>query len=343
MSKTRDLTPRAPMADALSRRDLCRALALAPLACSIALATPAFADVAYPTKPVRVIVPFGAGGVADITARIVTERLGDKLGQRFIIENQPGPGGINAARTVLSGGTDGHTLALFSNGTAVSVNLFKDLRFDPIKDFAPISSLGFFDFILATSAKSNYKTLRDFVDYGKANPGKLNVGTVAAGSTQNLSAELFKSSADIDFRIVPYRNTPDLLLALTRGDMDLMIDSYASLKGLMDDGQILALAASGPVRSTVTRNIPTAQEAGVPGYDVTSWNALFAPAGTSPEIIAKLQKALVEVVADSEIKRKLLDLGIEAKSTTPDELKGRLEADIKKWAAVIEKAGIPKN
>jgi tripartite-type tricarboxylate transporter receptor subunit TctC len=342
MSETKDLKPTFT-GDALSRRALCRALALAPVAAGLGLSTPAFADIAYPTKPVRVIVPFGAGGVADITARIVTERLGDKLGQRFVIENQAGPGGINAARTVLSGGTDGHTLALFSNGTAVSVNIFKDLRFDPLKDFTPISTLGFFDFILATNAKSNYKTLKDFVDYAKANPGKLNVGTVVAGSTQNLSAELFKSAAGIDFRIVPYRNTPDLLLSLTRGDMDLMIDSYASLKGMLDDKQILALAASGPVRSTVTPNIPTVQEAGVAGYDVTSWNALFAPAGTSPEIVAKIQKALVEVLGEAEIKRKLLELGIEAKATTQAELKARLEDDIKKWAAVIEKAGIQKN
>lgn len=325
-----------------SRRDLCQMLALAPLAGALTGST-AFAQVNYPTKPIRVLVPFGAGGVADITARIVTERLGDKLGQRFIIENQPGPGGINAARAVLAGGTDGHTLALFSNGTAVSVNMFKDLRFDPLKDFAPISALGFFDFILATNAKSDYKTLKQLVDFGKANPDKLNVGTVVAGSTQNLSAELFKSATGMSFRIVPYRNTPDLLLSLTRGDVDLMIDSFASLKSMLEDKQILALAASGPVRSTVTPDIPTAQEAGVQGYDVTSWNALFAPAGTAPEIIAKLNKAILEVLAEDEIKRKLLELGIEAKGTTPDELKARLEADIKKWGDVITKAGIQKN
>lgn len=326
----------------VTRRTLVGALALmAPLALA-GYSTGASAQ-AYPTKPIRVVVPFGAGGVADITVRIVTERLGDKVGQRFIIENQPGPGGINAARAVLSGGNDGHSLALFSNGTAVSVNMFKDLRFDPLKDFTPISTLGFFDFILATNGESKYKTLKDFIDFGKANPGKLNVGTVIAGSTQNLSAELLKTTTGVDFRIVPFRNTPDLLLSLTRGDVDLMIDSYASLKSMLEDKQIRALAASGPTRSTVSPDIPTAQEAGAAGYDVTSWNALFAPAGTPPAVIEKLQKALVEVLAEDDIKRKLLDLGIEAKSTTPDELKARLEADIKKWGDVITKAGIQKN
>ena len=322
----------------VSRRAFGLMLASAPL-----MSAPALAQTAYPTKPVRVLVPFGAGGVADITARIVCERLGDKLGQRFVIENQPGPGGINAARAALAGGNDGHTLALFSNGTAVSVNMFKDLRFDPVKDFTPISTLGFFDFILATNGTSRYKTLKDFIDYGKAHPGEMNVGTVIAGSTQNLSAELLKTSTGLDFRIVPFRNTPDLTLSLTRGDVDLMIDSYASLKSMLEDKQIRALATSGPVRTVVTPDLPTAQEAGAPGYDVTSWNALFAPAGTPPEVIAKAQKALAEVLAEDDIKRKLLDLGIEARAVAGADLSKRLDADIAKWGDVITKAGIQKN
>ena len=309
-----------------------------------ALSTPAFAqNAAWPNKPIRLILPFGAGGVADITARIVTERLGDKLGQRFVIENQPGPGGINAARAVLAGGTDGYTLALFSNGTAVSVNMFKELRFDPVKDFTPVSTLGFFDFILATDAKSRYQTLKDFIDYGKANPGKMNVGTVIVGSTQNLSAELLKSATGLDFRIVPFRNTPDLMLSLTRGDVDLMIDSYSALKSMIDDKQVRALASSGPTRSPFTPNLPTAAEAGVPGYDVTSWNAIFAPAGTPADVITKMQKAIAEVIGEDEIKRKLLELGIEAKALAGAQLAKQLESDIVKWGDVITKANIPKN
>jgi tripartite-type tricarboxylate transporter receptor subunit TctC len=328
----------AKISDGVSRRTFGLMLASVPL-----MSSPLLAQAAWPTKPVRVLVPFGPGGVADITARIVTERLGDKLGQRFVIENLPGPGGINAARAALAGGNDGHTLALFSNGTAVSVNMFKDLRFDPVKDFVPISTLGFFDFILATNASSRYKTLKDFIDYGKANPGAMNVGTVIAGSTQNLSAELLKTATGLDFRIVPFRNTPDLTLALTRGDVDLMIDSYASLKSMMDDKQIRALATSGPVRTVVTPDLQTAQEAGAAGYDVTSWNALFAPAGTPAPVIARLQSALAEVLADAEIKRKLLELGIEARAVGGADLSRRLEADIAKWGDVIQKAGIQKN
>ena len=171
----------------------------------------------------------------------------------------------------------------------------------------------------------------------------MNVGTVIVGSTQNLSAELLKSATGLDFRIVPFRNTPDLMLSLTRGDVDLMIDSYSALKSMIDDKQVRALASSGPTRSPVTPNLPTAAEAGVPGYDVTSWNAIFAPAGTPADVIAKMQKAIAEVIAEDEIKRKLLELGIEAKALAGAQLAKQLESDIVKWGDVITKANIPKN
>src|SRR3954466_153201 len=167
----------------------------------------------YPNKAVRIVLPFAAGGVGDITARIVAEKLGDKLGQRFYVENQPGAGGIAAARTVISSPPDGHTLALLSNGTAVSVSLFGNLPYDPLRDFEPISSLGFFDFVFATSPDSEFKSLAEFVAAAKAKPGTLNVGTINVGSTQNLSAELFKTAAGIDFTIIPYRGTPELLVS----------------------------------------------------------------------------------------------------------------------------------
>src|ERR1700761_9371034 len=206
-------------------------LALAALSL---LAAPT-AEAAYPDKPVRIVLPFAAGGVADITARIVAEKLGDKLGQRFYIENQAGAGGIAAARTVISSPPDGYTLALLSNGTAVSVSLFEKLPFDPLKDFAPISSLGFFDFLLCTGADSPFKTLADFVAAAKAKPGTLNVGTINVGSTQNLSAELFKTAAGIDFTIIPYRGTPEIMVALLQGNVALAVEGYSAMKGNLAD------------------------------------------------------------------------------------------------------------
>src|ERR1700726_1786865 len=303
---------------------------------------PAGAETRYPDKAVRIVLPFAAGGVADITARIIAEKLGDKLGQRFYVENQPGAGGIAAARTVISSPPDGYTLALLTNGTAVSVSLFEKLPFDPMKDFVPISSLGFFDFIFCTGASSDFTTLADFIAAAKAKPGALNVGTVNIGSTQNLSAELFKTAANIDFTIVPYRGTPEVEVSLLQGNIALMIDSYSSMKGNLADGKFRALASSGPARSASTPDIATAHESGVTDYDVVSWNALFAPAGTPPEIVKTLNGALQDILADADVKQRLIALGIEARASTPQEISARLKADIGKWQKVIEKAGIPK-
>jgi tripartite-type tricarboxylate transporter receptor subunit TctC len=300
------------------------------------------AETIYPNKAVRIIVPFAAGGVADVTARIVAEKLGGKLGQRFYIENQPGAGGIAAARTVIASPPDGYTLALLSNGTAVSVSLFKSLPFDPLKDFAPISSLGFFDFVLATNTTSEFKTLADFIAAAKGKPGTLNVGTINIGSTQNLSAELLKTTAGIDFVIIPYRGTPEVQVSLLQGNIALMIEGYSAIKGNLADGKIRALATSGAVRTESTPDIPGMRESGVADYDVISWNALFAPAGTPPEIVKVLNDALHEVLADADVKKRLLELGIEARASTPAEIAARLKSDIEKWQKVIEKAGIPK-
>ena len=319
------------------------AISLAAVAVAT-LAAPhqAGAAASYPDRPVRIVLPFAAGGVADTTARIVAEKLGNKLGQRFYIENQPGAGGIAAARTVIAAAPDGYTLALLSNGTAVSVSLFKQLPFDPLKDFAPISSLGFFDFIFTTGAGSPFKTLADFIAAAKARPGTLNVGTINIGSTQNLSAELFKTAAGIDFTIVPYRGTPEVEVSLLQGNIALMIDSYSSIKGNLADGKFRALASSGPVRSESTPEIATVRENNVTDYDVVSWNALFAPAATPPEIVATLNAALQDILADPDVKQRLLELGITAKASTPQEISARLTSDIDKWQKVIERAGIPK-
>jgi tripartite-type tricarboxylate transporter receptor subunit TctC len=317
-------------------------VAIAGLVISALVASPARAEAHYPDRPVRIVVPFAAGGVADITVRIVAERLGDKLGQRFYVENQPGAGGIAAARTVIASAPDGYTLALLSNGTAVSVSLFNKLPFDPLKDFAPISSLGFFNFIFTTEANSPFRTLGDFIAAAKARPGALNVGTINIGSTQNLSAELFKTAAGIDFTIVPYRATPEVAVSLLQGDIAVMIDSYAAVKGNLADGKFRALASSGPVRSPSTPDLATVKESGVASYDVVSWNALFAPAATPPEIVKTLNGTLQDILDDAEVKKRLLELGIEARPSTPQEISARLKSDIDKWRQVIEKAGIQK-
>jgi tripartite-type tricarboxylate transporter receptor subunit TctC len=323
---------------------ICFAISRTVLALSVLVVShpQACAEARYPDKAVRIVLPFAAGGVADITARIIAEKLGDKLGQRFYVENQPGAGGIAAARTVISSPPDGHTLALLSNGTAVSVSLFKKLPFDPLKDFEPVSSLGFFDFVFSTGATSEFKALGDFIAAAKAKPGALNVGTINIGSTQNLSAELFKTAAGIDFAIIPFRATPEAQISLLQGDIALVIDSYSSMKGNLADGKLRALASSGSKRSEATPDLATVRESGVAGYDVVSWNALFAPAGTPPEIVKTLNGALKDILADAEVKKRLIELGIEARASTLQEISARLKSDIDKWRQVIEKAGIQK-
>jgi putative tricarboxylic transport membrane protein len=320
------------------------ALSLMGLAAGAQVALPreALAEASYPNRPVRIVLPLAAGGVGDTTARIIAEKLGDKLGQRFYVENQPGAGGIAAARTVISSPPDGYTLALLTNGTAISVSLFAKLPYDPLKDFAPISSLGFFDFIFCTGAATDFKTLADFIAVAKAKPGALNVGTINIGSTQNLSAELFKTAANIDFTIVPYRGTPEVEVSLLQGNIALMIDSYSAIKGNLADGKFRALASSGPGRSESTPDLATVQESGVANYDVVSWNALFAPAHTPPEIVKTLNGALQDILADADLKKRLIALGIDARASTPEEIAGRLKSDIDKWRQVIEKAKIPK-
>jgi len=199
---------------------------------------------------------------ADVTARVVAEKLSGKLGQRFYVENQAGAGGIVAERIVASSPPHGYTLALLSNGTAVSVSLFKTLPYDPRKDFVPISSLGFFDFIFATVENSPLKTLSEFIATAKAKPGSLNVGTINVGSTQNLSAEWFKTAAGVDFAIIPYRGTPEILVGLLQGDVVLAIDSYSAMKVNLAEGKLRVLASSGAARSEATPELATVRESG---------------------------------------------------------------------------------
>ena len=202
--------------------------------------------------------------------------------------------------------------------------------------------LGQFDFIFAANAASDHKTLEDVLKAARAKPGELNVATIAVGSTQHLTAVLLRSEARIDFAMVPFRATPDALVALLRNDAHVLIDSYAALRSALDDKRVRALATSGGKRSKILPNVATAEESGVGTFDVTSWNALFAPAGTPAEVVDTLNRELRTLLAQPDVAARLLDLGIEAQASSPQELRARLEADIRKWTEVIEKAGIPK-
>jgi len=228
-----------------------------------------------------------------------------------------------------------------TNGTAISVAAYNSLPFDPVKDFAPISTLGTFDLVFATNVQTGFKTLGDFVKAAREQPGKLNVGTINVGGTQNLAAELFKSMAGLNFQIIPYRGTPEVIIALLRNDVQLMVDFYAPLKGTLSDSKMIPFATGGLRRTSYLPDVPAVAET-VPGYEATAWNGIFARVGTPPQILNVLNKAMREILALPEVQSKYVELGVEAKASSAEELAARIQAEITKWAAVIEKAGIPK-
>jgi tripartite-type tricarboxylate transporter receptor subunit TctC len=308
----------------------------------LALAPVAPVQAAWPEKPIKLVLPFGPGGVADVTSRIMADKLSTKFGQRVVVENMPGPGGIAAARAVAGAPPDGYTMALVTNGTAISVAAFKILPFDPVKDFEPVSMVGTFDLVFVVNAASEYKTLGDFLKAAKAQPGKLNIGTISVGGTQNLGGELFKSAGELNVQIVPYKTSPDIVVALLRNDVQLMIDFPPAVQGQVADGKLRILAVSSPKASPLFPGIPTVDQAGVKGYEVISWNSVAAPKGTPKEIIDTMNKAIREVLAMPELKEQFAKVGVVAQPSTPDELMARLKSDITKWDAVIVKAGIPK-
>ena len=293
-------------------------------------------------RPIRIVVPFGAGGVADVTARVVAQQLSTQLGQPVVIDNKPSAGGIVAADTVAKAAPDGHTLFLMSNGSAVTVNLFNHLPFDMVKDLTPISTLGYFDIGVITDAKSPFKNLGELIGYAKANPGKLNLGSINVGSTQHLAAELFKTTAGIDAQIVPFNGTPAVVTALRGKQVDAAVEILTPIMGQINSKAVNLLAVTGEKRSPLLPNVPTAQESGVKGFVASSWNALAAPSKTPAAVIARLNQEINAAVNNPEVAKKLRELNVQAQASTPEQTAKLLQSEIKRWGDVITTAKIAK-
>jgi tripartite-type tricarboxylate transporter receptor subunit TctC len=308
----------------------------------LAPASAALAEAAYPNRPVTLLVPYGAGGVADVGMRILGDQLGNRLKQQFVIENRPGAAGIVAAQAGAAAVPDGYTLLMTGNNNAIAVALFKSLPYNILTDFASISTAAFFDLLIVTRDGSPLKSLADVIAAAKANPGKLNIGTINLGSTQNLAAELFTSTAGIKAAIVPFRTSPDMAGAVMRGDIDVAFEFYAAISGLLADHKILALASTGLKRTAYLPDVPTVMESGIKDYDVASWNGLSAPAATPKPIIATLSAAMKEVIPGPDVQSKSSQMGMAMRWSTPEDMTARMQADIAKWGAVIEKAGIAR-
>ena len=296
----------------------------------------------YPAKPIRVVVPFAAGGVADITARVVSQKMSDQLGQQMLVDNRPSAGGVVAAEAVAKAAPDGYTLFLVSNGAAVSASLFKSLPYDTLKDFAPVSTLGFFDIVLLVSPDSKFSSARDVIAAAKATPNKLSIGSINIGSTQNLAAELFRSAAGVDVTTIPYKTTPEVITALRAGDIQGAFEILAPVLGQIRSGAVKAIGIASDRRFAGIKDVPTIAESGLPGYQASSWNGLSAPAKTPRPIIDRLHAEVVTAVAAPDVKNKLLELGVDTRASTPEELQKFLAAEITKWGQVIERAKIPK-
>lgn len=304
------------------------------------LAAPARAQ-EFPTGPVRLVVPFAAGGLADITMRLVAGKMSERLGKQMIIDNRPGAGGVAAAAAASSARPDGHTLLVYTNGTAITASLFKSLAYDPVKDFVPVSLVAYFDLVLLVKGDSPYRKVEDFLTAARARPGKLNLSTINPGSTQNLSGELFKIASGLDILVVPFRTSPEVATAIMTGEVEAGMESYTAVKSQVDSGALRVLANSALTRAPYLNNLPTIAESGVPGYEVVGWNAIVAPAGTPPAVVAILNRHINAVIDMPEIKQRLLELGTEAKAGPPEALWAQFNKDIAKWKEVIQRAGVP--
>lgn len=304
---------------------------------ALGLGRAAFAQDAYPTQPIKVIVPFGPGGLADVSVRLVGQKLGEKLGQSVLADNRPGAGGVVAANAALAAPRDGHTLILFSNGTTIATSLLK-LPYDPQNDFVPISTMAYFDLNLLVAQASPFRDLASLVAEGKKRA--LTFGTINPGSTQHLSAELFKSVAGLNATMVPFRTSGEVQAALLRGDVDVGFESYTALRGGVDGKLLRALATTGPRRTPWLPDVPTVREAGVANYEVTGWNALYAPRGVPERVQMQLSAAVREVIAQPDMNRRLVEMGVDPKGCTPEEMAAVFERDRRKWAQVITQANI---
>ena len=305
-----------------------------------ALMSPAGAQTDYPARPITLVVPFAPGGIADLTARAVAQAMSATLRQPIVVDNKPSAGSIVGSQAVAQAAPDGYTLLLMSNANAVSASLFRKLPFDATKDFAPVALLGSFDLALFVAEASRLKTVGELVAEAKARPGRLTIGTIAVGSTQHLSAELFKQRTGLDVVIVPYKGSPAVLTALRAGEIDAAFEILGPWLAQVQAKAVRPLAVTSGQRFVALPAVPTMREAGVADYDVASWNGLAAPARTPAAVIERLNAAANEALKAPAVADKLLALGVRPQGGTPQKLQALLARETAHWREVISAAKI---
>ncbi|HEX4330288.1 MAG TPA: tripartite tricarboxylate transporter substrate-binding protein [Burkholderiales bacterium] len=311
----------------------------------LAFTQPTLAADPFPVRPVRIVVGFGPGGLGDTVTRALAQKMAESMGQSVVVENAPGAGGITAAQAVARAAPDGYTLGLSSGQNAFSPFLFKSLPYDPVESFSMISTLGSFAFVLVADKESPLKTVVDVLAAGRRDPQHFNIGTISAGSAQNLSAQLFVSMSKLTVPVVPFKTTGDVIGALRGKQIEAAFETSTGVLGQIKGGGLKAIAVTSPKRVSYLPEVPTVAESGVAElatYASDSWNGIVAPAGVPRDIVVKLNQEIAKALKEPAMQANLRNLGIEPRIGSPEDLKALYRADQAKWGPVIERAGIPK-
>ncbi len=328
MSRTFSSTRRTLTLAAASALGL---LALTPLAAQAQ---------AFPTKAITIIVPFSAGGTTDILARVLGQFISKDLGQPVIIDNRAGAGGNIGTQLVARAAPDGHTILMGTVGThAINQSLYPKLAFDPIKDFAPLTRVALVPNLLVANPAQPFKTVKELMAYAKANPGKVTFGSSGSGTSIHLSGELFKQMAGVDIQHVAYKGSAPAVNDLLGNHIAIMFDNMPSAIGHVKAGKLRPLAVTTAQRSPALPDVPTIAEAGVPGYEATSWFGLLAPARTPAPVVAKLNASILKALADPDVKKKLLEQGAEPAGETPAQFAAFIASETVKWGKIVKQSG----
>jgi len=294
----------------------------------------------YPSRPIRMIVPFPAGGTADLLARQIGQTMGEALRQQVVIENRTGAGGNIGADLAAKAKPDGYTLLMGTVSThAINPNLYPNMPYDPVKDFAPVAMVARMPNLLVLHPSVPAANVAELIALAKARPGTLAFASAGNGTTQHLAGELFKKMADVDMIHVPYKGNAPAVTDLVGGQVQVMFDNIPVSLQQVRAGKLRALAVTGPARSPVLPQLPTVAEAALPGYNITSWFGLYAPSGTSPQIIERLNREANKALASEPIRRRLTDQGIEPAGGTPGQFAEFMRTELVKWGKIVRESG----
>lgn len=304
------------------------------------LAQPALADSSYPNKPIRLVVPFSPGGSTDVVARLLAEQLKTELGQPIVVDNKPGAGGNIGGDVVAKSAPDGYTLLMAAAGpTVINPSLYSKMPYDPAKDLAPVTMIVREHNLMAINPSIPAKTVKEFIAYAKARPGQLNFGSPGNGSPAQLGGELLNQMAGISLQHVPYKGSGPAIVDLVAGHISMMIDNMPALLPHVQSGKLRALAVASEKRASAAPDVPTMVESGLQGYTVTAWKGLMVPAGTPHDIVNKLNKAVVKILAKPDMRQRMIDMGAEPVGDTPEQFAATIKKETAWWAALVKSTG----